>query len=96
MPVSLAVGKTAQATWLEWTGPSGTGTNLPPVTAPTFLSDNPTIASVDGNSGLVTAIAPGTANITGTDAGNGLTASDVATVTAATVAASATLTLAAL
>ena len=92
MPVTIEVGKQAQANFKEWSGPNGTGTELPPVGAVSFASDNTAVATVDPASGLATGVAPGTANISGTDAGNSLSASDVLTVSAP-VAQSATLTL---
>ena len=95
MPATVVVGATGTATFLEWTGPSGTGSQIAPVGAVTYASDTPAVATVDPNTGIATGISAGTANISGTDAGNSLTASDVLTVTAAPppVAVSATLTL---
>jgi len=90
MPATLAVGATATAVFTEWSGLNGTGAKLPPVGAVSFASSDATIATVDPASGLVTAVGPGTATITGTDAGNGLTASDVVSDTPL-VAQSATL-----
>lgn len=78
----------------EFTGPNGTGASVPVIGPLTYASDAPAVATVDAN-GLITAVAPGTANITVTDTGNSLSASDVLTVTAAT-AVSATLALVAL
>ena len=92
MPASLVVGKTATAVLHEWTGLGGTGTEVPPIGPVAYASSDSTIATVDMTSGLVTAVAPGTATITGTDAGNSLSASDSVTVTAPT-AQSATLVI---
>jgi len=95
MPLSIALNSNgAQATFTEFDGPNGTGNQVPPVGAVTFSSSATNIATVDPASGKVTPIAAGTATITGTDAGNSLTASDTLTVT--DTAVSATLTLAAL
>lgn len=80
------------ASFQEFSGPSGTGIVVPPVGAVTFASDNPAVATVDPTSGALAYISAGTANISGSDAGNALTASDVLTVSAAT-AVSAVLTL---
>jgi len=91
MPATLLVGKTAQAVWQEFSGPNGTGDKLPPAGALTFTSSDPTIATVDPSSGLITAVAIGTATISGVDAANNLTASDSLTDTE--VATSATLTI---
>lgn len=88
---TLLVGKTAQAVWQEFSGPNGTGDKLPPAGAVTYSSSDPAVATVDPSSGLVTAVAIGTATITGTDAANSLTASD--SVTDTEVAQSAILTV---
>lgn len=88
---TLLVGKTAQAVWQEFSGPNGTGDKLPPAGAVTYTSSDPAVATVDPSSGLVTAVAIGTATITGSDAANSLTASD--SVTDTEVAQSATLTV---
>jgi hypothetical protein len=94
MPAQIQVGgKGAQAKFQEWDGPNGTGGEVVPIGPVTFTSDDPSIATVD-QSGVVTATAPGVTNIRGTDAGNGLSATDAITVvTALPVAQSATLTL---
>lgn len=76
MPATLQVGQTATAVFTEFSGPNGTGVVVAPIGPVSFSSDHPEIATVDPTSGLVTAVAPGTATITGTDAGNGLSASD--------------------
>lgn len=95
MPAQIQVAGTATATFLEWSGAGGTGVQVPPVGAVTYSSDTPAVATVDPNTGIVTGVSAGTANISGADAGNSLTASDVLTVVAAPppVAVSATLTL---
>ena len=77
MPATLQVGQTATAVAQEWSGPNGTGVKLPPAGTITFASSDATIATVDASSGLVTAVAAGTATITATDAANGLSGSDV-------------------
>lgn len=73
----------------EFDGPAGTGGKVPPIGPVTITSDNTSVAVVDPTSGQLAYIGPGVANITGLDAGNGLTASDVLTLTA-NVAVSAT------
>lgn len=95
MPANIQVGQTATATYLEWSGPNGTGTQEAPVGAVTYASDTPSVATVDPNTGIATGVAAGSANISGVDAGTGLTASDVLTVVAAPPPPpqSATLTL---
>lgn len=94
MPATIQVGKTASSSFLEWSGPNGTGTQEAPVGAVTYSSDNTAVATVDPATGIATGVSAGTANISGTDAGNSLTASDVLTVSIGP-AVSATLTLAA-
>lgn len=73
----------------EFDGPAGTGGKVPPIGPVIIASDNNSVAVVDPTSGQLAYIGPGVANITGLDAGNGLTASDVLTLTA-NVAVSAT------
>jgi len=92
MPATIVVGQTATAVYTEWSGPNGTGTALPDAGPVTFASSDPTNAPVDPSTGIVTGVGATTATITGTDATNGLSASDTVTVTAAPVVAqSATL-----
>jgi uncharacterized protein YjdB len=92
MPATIVVGQTATAVYTEWSGPNGTGTALPDAGAVTFASSDTVNAPVDPNTGIVTGVGPTTATITGTDATNGLTASDTCTVTSPiTTAQSATL-----
>lgn len=93
MPATIHVtGNGASSLFQEFTGPNGTGAPVKPIGPVTFASSDPTIATVDPNTGRCTAVAVGTTTITGTDAGNSLTASDTLTVVADT-AQSATLTL---
>jgi len=95
MPATIIVGGTANSLFQEWSGPSGTGVVVPNAGTPAFTSDNPAVATVDLATGVATGVSPGTANITGTDPVNSLSASDVLTVNAAPPppAVSATLTL---
>lgn len=81
MPATIKVGGTATAVYKEWTGPDGTGSEIPPLSAPSFSSSDPTVASVDGN-GLVTGVGAGSATITGTDHLNSLSGTDTVTVEA--------------
>lgn len=92
MPAQLAVGKTAVAVLHEFDGLNGTGNELAPVGPVSYTSSDPSIATVDSATGLVTAVAAGTVTITGTDAGNGLSASDSVSDTPL-VAQSATLVI---
>jgi hypothetical protein len=95
MPATVLVGGTANSLFQEWTGPNGTGTVVPNAGPVTFSSDNPAVATVDPSSGVATGVSAGTANISGVDSANSLSASDVLTVTAPPPppAVSATLTL---
>src|SRR6266446_9513528 len=95
VPKTVVSGGTGQAVFHEWSGPSGTGTELPLAGAVTFSSDNPAVATVDPTSGAIVSVGPdGVANISGVDAANSLTASDVFTVsTPPPPAVSATLTI---
>lgn len=95
MPATLAVGKTATAVLHEFVGPNGTGQELPPVGPVVYSTSDATIATVDPASGLITAVAAGTATITGTDGGNKLAASDTVSDTPPPppVATSATLVI---
>jgi hypothetical protein len=82
---TLRVGQTANPVFQEWSGPNGTGDKLPPAGPVKYVSSDPTIVSVDENSGVATAVAaPGgaaKATITATDATDGLSAStDINTV----------------
>lgn len=80
------------AVFTEFDGTNGTGNIVPAIGPVIFGSDNPSVATVDANTGALTYVSAGVANISGTDAGNGLTDSSALTVSAA-VAVSATLTL---
>lgn len=83
MSASIVVGgKGAQATFTEFDGLDGTGSKVAPVGTVQFGTSDASVATVDSN-GVVTAVAPGTATITGMDQGNSLQASDTVTVTAA-------------
>ena len=94
MDISVHISDVPQvAQFTEFTGPLGTGIKVPPVGAVTFVSDHPEFVTVDTNSGQLAYIAAGVANITGTDAGNSLTASGSVTVSA-DVAVSAVLSFA--
>ena len=88
---TLLVGQQANSVWQEFSGPNQTGDKLPPAGAVTYTSSDPTIATVDPASGVITAVAIGTVTISGQDAANSLTASD--TLTDTEVAQSASLTI---
>jgi len=82
------------AIFQEFDGPGGTGNPVPAIGPVSFVSDTPAVATVDPATGQLTYISAGTAKITGTDAGNGLTASATLTLNASVAPAqSATLTL---
>jgi hypothetical protein len=84
--------KPGKAIFTEFDGLSGTGNKVPPVGAVGWTSSDPTVATVDPATGALVYLKAGTATITGTDAGNSLTASAVLTLIAS-VAVSATVTL---
>jgi len=91
MPATIVMGgHGATFKFTEWSGPNGTGTIEAPIGTVTYASDNIGVGRVDAT-GAVTAFGVGTCNISGTDPGNGLTASDVLTVTGA-VSATGVLT----
>lgn len=82
MPASIQVGGAgAKAVYQEFDGPNGTGNAIRPLGTVAYSSDNPGVATVDAQ-GNITAVGPGTANITANDSGANLPASDVVTVTA--------------
>ena len=92
VPATIHVnGNGATAAFTEFDMPGGTGDTVPPIGPVVFASDNTAVATVD-NSGNCAAVGAGTCNISATDQGNGLVASDVLTVVAGT-AVSATLVL---
>jgi hypothetical protein len=93
MPLTLHVtSKGFSSNFQEWTGPNGSGVNVKPIGPVSYVSSDPTIATVDPATGVGASAGVGTATITGTDAGNSLTASDTVTVIA-DPAVSATLGL---
>lgn len=92
MPADILVGQAATAVLHEFTGAGGTGMEVAPIGPVSYTVSDATIATVDAVSGAIVGVAPGTATVTGTDAGNGLTASDTVNVHAAT-AVSATLVI---
>lgn len=81
MPATLVVGQTAQAVYKEFSLPNQQGVELPPAGAPAFATSDGSIATVDPVTGVITAVAAGNVVITGSDAVNGLNASDTGTVT---------------
>jgi Bacterial Ig-like domain (group 2) len=81
MPATLVVGQTAEAKYQEWSLPAGGGVALLPAGVPAFATSDGSIATVDAASGHITAVAAGTVTITGSDAVNGLNASDTVTNT---------------
>ena len=81
-------GSSAGVGFQEWDGANGTGNQVAPIGPMRYSSANPAIVTVDANGNLV-AVAPGQSEVTATDTGNTLTASDLITVV--DVAQSATL-----
>jgi hypothetical protein len=87
MPATIVMGgHGAHFAFTEFSGPNGTGSVVAPIGTIQFATSDPSVGLVDA-SGNVTVAGVGTCNIVGTDAGNGLSASDVLTVQAAAVAA---------
>ena len=83
-PVTLTVGAgSVQSTVQEYSGPNGTGTPEPDAGAIAYESDTPAVATVDPSTGIVTPVAPGTANISATDTVNELSDKVAVTVVAA-------------
>jgi uncharacterized protein YjdB len=96
MPATIEQGKTASATFKEFTQ---SGAEIPNAGPITFSSSDTNVATVDEN-GLCTGVNPGDVTISGTDTVNGLSAHDLLTVTVPAppppppdTATSATLTL---
>lgn len=87
MPATFQIGVNTSASAVLTEQPN------PPVGPITYASDNPAVATIDPASGAITVVAAGVANISGTDAGNGVTASDSLTVLAAVVPQTGTLTI---
>lgn len=82
MPARIQVGgKGASFAFTEFSGPNGTGSVVPPSGPITYASDDETVATVD-STGQVTAVGPGSCNISGLDPAskNSVTASDALTV----------------
>ncbi len=88
MAFTFSVGQTATAVLTEF---DAAGNVVPAVTQPVYTSDTPAVATVSGNQ--VTAVAIGTANITGTDSGDGIVASQGITITDVATSGQLTLTL---
>jgi hypothetical protein len=81
------------ATVQEFSGPGGTGSVVPTVGPIVFASDNVAVATVDPASGAITAVAPGSCNISALDKTNNLTDSVAVTVSLVAGAQSLVLTV---
>jgi ALTTAQ repeat-containing protein len=68
------------ASLVEYDGPNATGNIVPSVGPTSFLSSDPTVATVDPVTGNLAYLKAGTTTITGLNSGNGMTASGVLTV----------------
>lgn len=76
MPLlNLNVGETANPLFQEWDGPGGSGNNVPVTNPVNYTSSNPAVLTADPSTGVATAVSNGQATVTGTDSGNGLSAS---------------------
>lgn len=83
-PASIHVNSTtAQVIFQEFDGPNGTGNKVPPVGPMSFTSDTPATLTVDPASGKISPVAIGTATVTTLDTGNGLSDTNLVTVSAA-------------
>jgi len=91
MPVTVNVGATGTSIFQEF---AADGSSVAPIGPVDYASDNTAVATIDAN-GNWTAVGAGTCNCSALDTGNGLTASDGATVNTAPppVATSATFQL---
>jgi len=72
--------KPLTAVLVEFDGPNGTGNQVPSIGPDTYLSSDPTVATVDPASGNLAYIKAGVTTITGLNSGNGLTAAGVLTI----------------
>jgi len=82
--------KPLKAVLSEFDGPNGSGNKVPSIGPSTYTSTDPTVATVDPSSGVMVYVKAGVVTITGSNAGNGLTASSVLTIISG-LAISATL-----
>jgi hypothetical protein len=79
-----------KAVLIEWDGPNGTGNQVASVGPTSFLSSDPTVATVDPVSGNLVYKKAGVTTITGLNSGNQMTASGQLTIISG-VAQSATI-----
>jgi hypothetical protein len=100
MPATIQVGGTATFTFTEFTGPTGSGSQVAP-TDPAAVSVQsssavatvaiPVVLSSGVITATVTGVSAGVATIVGTDPASGLAAQDTLTVTAAAESATGIL-----
>lgn len=72
--------KPLRAALVEFDGPDGTGNVLPAIGATAYTSSDTSVATVDSVSGALAYLKAGTTTITGTNPGNGISASGILTV----------------
>jgi hypothetical protein len=85
MPLTVEVGQSFNTKFHEWSGTvPKTGVEVTGPGPIGWMSDNPSVATIDPTSGAGVAVSAGTCNIVGSDSGDGLSASDALTVTAPT------------
>lgn len=72
--------KPLRAALVEFDGPNGTGNVIPAVGVSSFSSSDPTVATVDALTGALAYQKAGVTVITGTNPGNGISASGTLTV----------------
>jgi Immunoglobulin domain/Bacterial Ig-like domain (group 2) len=81
MNVSVHLNDPALAAILiEFDGPNGTGNQVASVGPTSYTSSDPTVATVDPNTGNLTYLKQGQTTITGKNSGNGMTASGILTI----------------
>src|SRR6267142_919279 len=68
------------AVFTEFDGPNGTGNKVPPVGAVSFVSSDPSVATVDASSGALVYLKAGQTSISASDAGNSLSAAATLTL----------------
>jgi|HubBroStandDraft_2_1064218.scaffolds.fasta_scaffold00006_48 hypothetical protein len=80
-----------QASQVEFSGPNGTGTIIPAIGPTTYTSSDPTICTVDPNTGNLTYVTVGVVTISGNNAGNSLKSSGTVTIVSIVTAQSAVM-----
>ncbi len=74
--------KPLKAALVEFDGPNGTGNVVPAAGALAYASSDPTVATVDATTGQLAYLKAGVSTISGSDAGNTMSATGILTITA--------------